>query len=236
VKKKPWVVGVLSIVPGLGLAALGEIRRGLVALILTLLPFACLLGPWEAVAVIGATLGLVAWITQGAYAVVAARRLALEEAGLALPVREVSIAPLGPAASAEEKRLHRVRRIVLSLLNPGENLRAAVQGALGLQPTASTLLNLGAALAGGHSAGVEPARPLYLGVTDEELILVWMDAFGRPNQVQRIRRDRVSLVKHTEGAVADEIVIETDETGPLRVGVGRTLRSGTRELTRALSM
>jgi hypothetical protein len=232
--KKPWVVGLLSIIPGLGFIVLGEARRGFVAFILTILPLLGLLVPWEVVSITCLTLGLIVWVTQGYYAVVLAQRQARAEAGLAVPESPATLAPPAPGASFGDRKLHGAKQTLMQLLQPGEHLKVALHGATGMQSTTSTLLNLGKA-ASGVFPDVPSIRQVYLGITEHDLVLVRTDAFGKPSELQRIPLEQVALVGSTEGTLSDEVVIDIGEEKPLRVGVGRPMRGGTRELVRILT-
>jgi hypothetical protein len=183
--RKPWLIALLSMIPGLGLSVLGEVRKGLLAFILTILPFLGLMVPWEVVSATGLTLGLIVWITQGYYAVVLAQRQARAEAGTSLPEGPAASAPPAPGASFGDRRLHGASQAVMQLLQPGEHLSVALQGATEMQSTTSTLLNLGKA-ASGAPPDIPSIRQVYLGITEHDLVLVRTDAFGKASELQRI--------------------------------------------------
>jgi hypothetical protein len=125
--KKPWVMGLLSIIPGLGFFLLGRIRQGFFLwLLVGGLVAIGLFSSGENLSVTVYTLAFIAWITQGIFAILFARSQARTEAGLDLLVREVSIAPPQPDASRGKKHLHKARVSVLDLLEQGEDLKAAV--------------------------------------------------------------------------------------------------------------
>jgi hypothetical protein len=101
--KKPWVIGLISILPGLGFIVLGKIIQGLIVFIVV--GYFALLGyliNHEEVSVIFYTLALIAWITQLYYAISIARRSARVEAGLVTPGTPVSMASLTAGASSKE--------------------------------------------------------------------------------------------------------------------------------------
>ena len=116
--KKPWVIGLLSVVPGLGLIVLGEVRQGLGVMdIVALLAFLVEFAPWEIVNAASCVLGFVAWVSQLYCAVIVAQRLARVEAGVVLPARPLAQAP--PGASLGDRLLHKVRQSVMQQLLPG---------------------------------------------------------------------------------------------------------------------
>jgi hypothetical protein len=118
--KKPWVVGILSIIPGLGLIILGKIIPGILAMAsLIVLAFPILFGPSGAASEGVVAVVLIIWVVQGYYAVVVAQRSARAAAGESLPERAVSIDPPPPRASLAEKRAYEASKAVLQVLPPG---------------------------------------------------------------------------------------------------------------------
>lgn len=232
--KKPWVIGVLSIIPGLGFIILGEIGKGVIAFVLTLLPFMAIWTPWETIAITGVTIGIILWCVQIYYAVLLARSRLREEAGEGLPVRKVFLPPLSPEATKGEKALHNAKQIVLQHIQADENLRVALHGIQGMQPIGKTLLNIGVALAGGHP-NIESTNQVYLGATNNDFILIQTDPLGKPASLERFPLHQVALVKYTEGTLNDEMIIDIGQGEALRFGVGTAMRQGTRELERILS-
>jgi len=230
--KKPWMIGLLSIIPGLGLVVLGEFLKGLGVFILTCLAFMCLFVPWEIFVGIGLALGLILWGVQLWYAVVVAQRLYRAEAGLGLPVRQVEAAPIPPGASLEELRHQKIRDTVMGLLAPDEHLNVAVNGSTGVR--AFSLFDIIFALLGGTALSGEKVRQLYLGITDNELVLIETDAFGKPSRLQRIAFNEVSILKFKEHMLSDELTIDIGEGKPLQLAVGRPLRQATRQLVAML--
>jgi hypothetical protein len=232
--KKNWVIGVLSMVPGLGLLVLGEVWKGLGAFFLAMLLLLCVFGPWEAVAGAGFALFLVVWIVQGVYAVVFAERRARTEAGLTLPEREVPIAPLPPAASSGQKSLYKARQELLRLLQPDEHLQLAMPAATMKRSDSSLLRELVLSLLTFGPMG-EMTGAVYLGVTEHDLVLVGRDMLGKPDELRRIPRSQISSVQSRESLLDDNVVIEIGEDQPLRLRMYRHIREGTRQLVALLS-
>lgn len=219
--KKPWVVGLLSIIPGLGFLILGKTRQGLmIFLLIGAAVFFAWLSPWENLTISIATLALIAWITQGYYAVVYAQRQAKSEAGLELPVRQVPTAPPPQGASLGEKHLHKVRQTVLPLLQPEESLKVAIEGRTGTTSLLWTLL-------GASSMNI---RVVYLGITDQNLIFIKTDRFGKAEDLQRIPFSQVAKTSLKEGQLSDWVELHIGGNSPLRVEVPRSSREATRQL------
>ena len=146
--KKPWAIGLISIVPGLGLIILGEARKGLAAFVATAAFFIAMFASGEIVPTTAFAFFLIAWIVQAYYAIVIAQRIGRKQAGLALPEWPVSIAPPPPGASRAQKAQHNATVTVLKLLPPGEQLQLALQGTTGMAAAGETLLDLAGAASG----------------------------------------------------------------------------------------
>jgi hypothetical protein len=230
--KKTGTIGLLSIIPGLGHFILGDVRMGLVFLIIIILfGLFTIFSPSETVFVISLTLGLIAWGYQWVHAVTTAQRQARTKANLALPVREVTASRLSPFASSADKQVHKARQTVLQLLQPGEQLKFVVTAARGTSSLASALLDL---VIDGAGSGGETGV-VYLAVTDKDFILVDTDLLGKPSELKRYPIDQVSLIGFREGKLADQVVIHIGETLPLGVSVACVLRRETRQIVEILS-
>src|SRR5574340_413610 len=181
--KKPWTVGLLSLVPGLGLMMLGEIWKGVAALISVALLFigSYLTAESGDVSVYLFVAGLIVWGVQMQYAFMYAKRRQRIETGEVPAGRQVDIGALPADASAVDKSVHHMRQVVTGLLKPGENLKAVLQATT---QSPSLLPALLAVLLGGTAPGT--LEWVYLGLTDKELIIVEMDALSKPSRLQRI--------------------------------------------------
>lgn len=227
--KKTWIIGLLSIIPGLGFFLLGKILQGFVVLFLTggLLTVG-LFSTGNNFSITVITLAFIAWVTQGYFAVLLARSRARTEAGLNLPVREVSIAPPEPDASREEKHLYKVRKTMMELLPQGEDLRVSIEGWIGSAPFLRRLIDT-------LFAGPSVPSLVYLGVTDQDLIYVKTDGLGKPSELQRVPISQVTLAAIKEGMLSDWMDIQFNETAPLKIEVVRSSREEARQLTGILS-
>jgi len=219
--KKPWVVGLASIIPGLGYIILGKTRQGLILfLLIGASVFFAWLSPWENLTITIATLVLIAWITQGYYAVVYAQRQVKAEAGLELPVRQIPTTPPPQGASLGEKHLHKVRQTVLPLLQPEEGLKVAIEGRTGTTSLLWTLL-------GAPSMNI---RVVYLGIAEQNLIYIKTDRLGKAEELQRIPFSQVTKASSKEGQLSDWVELQIGGNSLLRVEVPRSSREATRQL------
>jgi hypothetical protein len=230
--RSPWVIGILSVVPGLGLLILGRVIPGLAAIaFMAVAGILASLAPSGTISQVVLAVAFIVWVVQGYYAVVIAQRTARSEAGDSLAEREVSIAPPPQGASLAERRAYEARKAVLQLLPPGQQLRVAIHGSTDTTPIALALLDLAT---GAPSQGQE-IRQLYVAVTDHDLILVKIDPFGKPSHLQRIPLAQVKLSEFKQGMLSDVLAFDIGAAQPLSIGVARMMRQWTQELANLLS-
>ena len=219
--KKPWVVGVLSLVPGLGLIVLGRVVLGFALMaFMAILALVGSLDPSGVISPVALTVGLIVWIVQGYYAVVIAQRMARVYQGDSPPQRDVATVPPPSGASLREKRVSEARRAVTQLLSPGEELQVAIHGSTDTTPIGLALLDL----ATGSSPAPQQVRQLYVGITDDALVIVNVDAFGQPSEIQRVPLAQAKLVEYKQGMLSDQLAIDIGGANLLRLGVARLMR------------
>jgi hypothetical protein len=235
--RKPWVIGLISIIPGLGLIVIGRVRWGIIVGIIV--AFCAVIGlsaPWETISITGYTMAIIAWITQEYYAVLMAQKLSLDEAKTADPLSHSAGMSPDPNASVGERRLHKARQELSQLLLPGESLKIALHAVVDGPSNLSILFNVVLTLIT-QTATVTSREgySIYLGITDSDLLITDIDRLGNPEEPRRIPLDRAKLIKFTEGLLSDQIVIDIDQPKPLHVSTSRIMRSGTQQLVAMLT-
>jgi hypothetical protein len=221
--KKPWVIGLMSVIPGLGFIVLGKTLLGLISfLIVASAALLTVVIPSEDASAIFFTLFYIAWFVQLFYAVFIALRLAHVEAGLVLQAKPVFIAPLPAGASLKDKKLQKTRQTMMELLPPGEYLQIALKGKTG---------NWTQAL---HEYPPD-IRVIYFGTTEQDLIIIKTDGMGDPNELQRIPINKISAVKLVEGFLNDAVDFDVGENKPLRIYVSYRFRPELVQLVGVLS-
>jgi hypothetical protein len=185
----PIVIGIASLIPGLGYLMLGKVRKAVyvwlallcAALVYVFSPFDFL---WEIAAI--TFLGI--WFAQIVWA---SRDAALEKriaSGQVSPARET----LGPASapplglSRKEKQAFQMRETVKSQIGMGENLGPVVTVMDRAQASIYT-------------------RMFYLGVVDTGVVVVELSMGGKPKGVQRIERVKVTGVEFKKGMLTDRL-------------------------------
>jgi hypothetical protein len=234
--KKPWVTGLLSVVPGLGLIALGQVVAGLgVMLGMSLL---ILLSLTTASADLSAWLfsfALILWMLQLGYAVLAAR--------VAAAPRE-SPEKIGRREARQTQReataIQRSAREALTrLLLPGQHLQIALAGSqTGVDPRllGEILLAILHALGGGAYAGAPSDRPTTcIGITEDELVFTITRRLPKPSNLRRVPLGDVSIVALKEGRWGfDKLVLHTGKRKLLGLYTAQSLRPAIGELAAIL--
>ena len=232
--KKPWVVGLLSIVPGLGLIALGQVVAGLgvmagisLLVVLFLITTSTDLSTWLF------SFALILWMLQLGYAMLAA-------VGAAAPKQSPK-----KIAQREAREIQReaaaiqrsAREALTPLLLPGQHLRIALDGMGGIdvRVVGGLLLALIHALGGGAYTG-GPDRPTtWIGITEDELVFATTRRIPKPSDLRRVSLSDVSLAGFKEGRLGfDKLVLRTGKRKLLRLYTAKSLRPAIRELATLL--
>ncbi|HEV8378809.1 MAG TPA: hypothetical protein VGP99_08155, partial [Tepidisphaeraceae bacterium] len=123
----PIVIGLASIIPGLGFALLGKLRWSANAFFLVVGLFAAgLFVPSQFWGELCLRLAVAAWIGQIYYAVRWTSTKAKQESGEIVAPRETGIISEAPAGSSRGERLaHKSAELIRQQLQPGEHLKDA---------------------------------------------------------------------------------------------------------------
>lgn len=227
---KNWVVGILSLVPGLGFLFLGEPRKAGWSFLFTVTPAALLLAPWETVAITGAVLGLTAWITQGYLAVLAARTK--EEAGTNLASRPDSQPRSFPGSTRSERAVLQASASLAPHCQEDERLLLGLHAIAGEE--SFSLLPFVLSVLGGYDPGLSPQAQFYLGVTDRNLLFARLDALGDVEHVERVPLAHLSGIDINERTFTDVLSIGIDGRPPRLFRFGWPVRAWTRHFVALL--
>lgn len=234
--KKPWVIGLLSVIPGLGLIALGQVATGLGVMAgLSLLVFLLLittsahLGAWLF------SFALILWMLQLGYSMLAAAAAAAPHESPEKIARREARRMQREAAAVQDS----ARKLLTPLLLPGQELRIALTGMGGVDArmAGESLLALLAAL-----VRIEPAGdwdtyrpPTCIGITEDELVFVTTRRLPKPSDLRRVPLGDVSLVEFKERRWGlDKLVLRTGKHSQLRLYTANSIRPVIRELTTLL--
>jgi hypothetical protein len=231
--KKWWVVGLLSIIPGLGLLALGQVAAGVGVMAGTGLLILLSLITTSADLSTGLfVFTLIIWMLQLGYSLLAAIAAASpKQSPKQIARREATRKQLEAAVIQRE-----AREALMPLLLPGQHLRIALDGMGGVDARilGGILLALLNGLGGGGYAG-GPDRPTtIIGITEDELVFSTTRRIPQPSDLHRIPIAAVSLVEFKERRLGyDRLVLSTGKR-ELRLYTAQSLRPAIQELAAIL--
>ena len=221
--QSPFVVGVLSIIPGLGFFVLGQPKRGIsaIGIIVGLFIFG-LFVPSELLSQISLQLFVVAWIGEIYYAVQTANLLKKQQSGETVVPHEVTpIAPAPHGLSANEKLAYKVRETVRQQLNVGEHLVDAI--------AAQTLPSAGAHILIGAAAAFA-TKAYYVGLTEKSLVMIEQDFTGKPADVKRIPLSDIKSSEYKKQRLLDSLILDFGKKKTVKLNVSYRLRPQTQAI------
>jgi hypothetical protein len=223
--KKPWVIGLISIVPGMGFIVLGKILQGFVIFFVVAL-LACLgmFTSAENASRIFFTMSFAAWLSQLYYSIHLAQHLSRLAAGLVPQRKPVDLAPLPAGASSKEKALHKARLAMMELLPPGKYVRIALEGQTSSISPSSLLVE-----------GSMDIRVVYFGVAGQDLVIIKTDKLSNPQELIQVPFEKIRSFKSAESLLYDIVDFDLGESKPLRIQVARRFRPEKQQLLAILS-
>lgn len=221
--QSPFVVGLLSIIPGLGFFVLGQPKRGLgaIGIMFGLFVFA-LFVPSEFLGKMSFQFFILAWIGQIYYAVQTANLLKKQQSGETIVPREVMpIAPAPHGLSANEKMAYKARETVRQQLNVGEHLIDAV--------VAQTLPSVGAHVLIGAAAAFG-TKMYYVGLTEKSLVMIEQDFMGKPADVKRVPLSDIKSSEYKKQWLLDSLILDFGKKKTVKLQVSYRLRPQTQAI------
>jgi hypothetical protein len=183
--RSPYLIGFLSILPGLGLLVLRRIKASL------LVWFAEALGAWiflasssNVLAGLGVTIVIATWVIQLHYAIQTAKQQERRQ-----EAQEVSLPLYGEGQLPQEALQVSADGIVQPQLRPDEHLLAS---AVGMRP---------------HPGGLG-TQQYAIGVTLDDLVIIRLRPWGIPVAMERIPLKKVSGWHLEKGSLTDEIELQ----------------------------
>ena len=143
-KKSPIIIGIASILPGLGFWILGKKRLAVTAAVVVIGSYVIyVIAPWEFVYALSCNIAIIGWFLQIVYAVYEARTISKVESGkmeAARPSERKIEIPLD--IPAREKLPYKAKEIIREQLDPGEIIQDAVMAYTMSAPVSYTHLTL----------------------------------------------------------------------------------------------
>jgi hypothetical protein len=234
--KKPWVVSLLSVIPGLGLIALGQVVMGLGVMAgMALLIFFSVTTPSTDLSTWLFVFALILWMLQLGYALLAAIAAAAPHQS-----PEKSAQREARRSQREAEAIQRSASETLTpLLLPSQHLRIALNGMGGVDPhmLGKLLLALLGALGRIQPAGdLDTYRPITsIGITEDDLVFTTTRRLPQPSDLRRVPLRDVSLVEFKERRWGlDKLVLHAGKYKLLCLHTAQSLRPAIRELAAIL--
>lgn len=221
--QSPFLIGLLSIVPGLGFFVLKKPRRGLgvIGILLALLIMFLFISN-DFISQLSFQFAILVYIGQIYLAAQSAKLLKRQQAGEVTTPRETTkIVPPPPSLSLKERGAYKMRETVRQQLNPGEQLHEAVI-AQSRFPTGSYVLF-------GPVAALS-IRQYYVGLTEDTLIMIEQDKFGKHADIKRIPLVDIKSSKLKKRMLYDDLMVDFGDKNLLKLQVTSGLRNQTRAL------
>lgn len=217
--QSPFLIGLLSIIPGLGFFVLGKPRRGfwVIGIFLTLL-FIFLFIPGDFITQVSFQFILLVWIGQIVLAAQSARLEKRQQVGDVTKPREKEKIVPPPGLSLKERGDYKIRETVRQQLNPGENLLEAVFAQSGGGVGTYALYGALSAL---------KMRQYYVGLTELSIIMIEQDNFGKHADIKRIPLSDIKSAKLNKRMLYDDLILDLGDKNLLKLQI----TSGFRRLT-----
>lgn len=221
--KSPFLIGLLSIIPGLGFFVLRKPRRGFWVLgILFVLLVMFLFVPGDFIAQVSFQLAILVWVGQIYLAAQSAKLLKRQQSGeITKPRETTTIAPPPSDLSLKERGAYKMREIVRQQLNPGENLHEAIFAQSGG--------GVGTYAVHGALSALKMSQ-YYVGLTDDSLILIEQDNFGKHADIKRIQLTDIKSSKLKKRILTDDLMLDFGDKNILKLKVTSGLRNQTQAI------
>lgn len=213
--RKPQIIALASIIPGLGFWLLGQHRRAAQAFIITLLGAVVAYAVHQATSIPllqAASLGafLIPWAVQAQWAANSAWQLSKRPQDPARQAKETDMDAVGGSSFSQgEKLLERVEDIAVQQLEAHETLLAVVPGSrTEVEETPQARIE-------------HPYQMYYLALTETDLLIMEADWGGVPIAVDRIPRRQIEELHYFPGLTSGRLTLKITGKEQIEYQVGR---------------
>ena len=191
----PIIVGLISIIPGLGFLLFRRYRQAVFIFVLIVgLLLISVFSPWQGLSELLFLLALVFWIMQISMAVRMTQAIkSNNNEYISASIENVEEIQIPPDLSRKEKGIFKIRETLRQQLGSGEKFVEGIQATKGTY--------------GGQ---------YYLGLSDKNLIIVELDLFSKPLYVKRIALSDVEKVRRKKGVISDTLVFSLRNAKPIK--------------------
>jgi hypothetical protein len=224
----PWLVGLVSIIPGLGFWLIHQRRRALGAIILVIGFFviyylASHFSWWQPLIQFFRYVAFTLWVGQMVFAADTARLINERAKKPSKAVRRSGWENTTPPGLNRRQRfIYRTRALVNQQLDNGDKLIAAVMGTYLAERKDGVSIQF-------------PMRTRYVGLTDRIILQIELDLLGDPMLVERLPIEGVKKADFRQGILTDALRIELNEDKIIEMKVPFQLREETKVMASELA-
>lgn len=218
--KHPVLIGILSIMPGLGYLVLGKLTKAIyvwTGMVVSFFIF--LFSPYDWLADIAFFAIIIVWFYQIAWAYREARESSRLEKGEVIEAKDVTLSPSPDGLSRREKQIFKMRETIRAQLAPGQQVGPVM-------------------LVTDNARSSSGTAWYYLGVINTGLMLVKLSMRNKPKLVETISFTEIDSVEFKEPKLSfsDEMRFYIhDQKKPLRFFSARQFREQARQIASAVS-
>jgi len=208
-KTTPTLIGIASVIPGLGLWLLGKRKQAIITVLLMFsLIFLFLFSPWEILYTISCNTAVFLWGAQIAYAIYEARLQDKIATGKAIAAKETVPVDYIPAhIPRREKIVYKAKEMLRQQINAGEYLEAGI--------FAQSMSVWG---------GISTYKQYYIGLLSDRLIFAGLDFIGKPANIQYIAFDDIKNLRIKQGWLTDNFILSLKNQETIKLKVPRNFR------------
>jgi hypothetical protein len=219
-KKSPFIIGIASIIPGLGFWILGKKRLAGTAAVVVIGAYVIYVAaPWEFLYALSCNVAIIGWFLQIVYAVYEAQAIKKVTSGEMEAARPSERKIEIPADIPRREKLpYKAKEIIREQLDPGEIIQDAIM-----------------VFTMSYMRGASSMKQYYLGLLSDQLMLVGTDLFGKPVSVKRIPFYKIDQAKFKKGLINDQIILSVAGEKKIRLNINRIQREHTERFREVLS-
>ena len=213
---QPWLIGIASLIPGLGFWLMGQRQRAAQAFAAVMLAGIIAyvfsqVAPTPPLREASWNILYFAWIMQG-YLAVGTARLLQKRAKNPNAAAKGTAVSLETDGKGDESKVERIYTYVTEELDEGEALLTAFEA------------NIPAWEEKSWGRVQDPFRTCYVGLTKKEMLILEVDFSGIPMTVERIPREHVEKISFKPGWRGDTIILDVVDGAPMTIRVPALFR------------
>lgn len=209
--QSPVIVGLVSIIPGLGFVVLEKTMRGISVFVFIVgLLIVAMITPNKALSSFSFQFSLFLWMLQIFYAVRDAKHLAREKSGEIVVPKATKRVETPRGLKRSERVATKIRETVLQHLNPNEELIEAI--------IVQSIPSKKARIFGGVLSMLS-IRQFFLALINDGVVVIELDYLGKPASISRYPTYSIRVTQYKKGWLMDKFTLAIEEEKPINVEV-----------------